>query len=256
MNLLINARHAVYKCEKRIIKLKTGTYDNFLFISVSDTGSGISEEEKKKVFLPFFSTKGEYAGKNSPASEIKGTGLGLSVCDTIARNHKGRIEFESKLNEGSTFTLYLPAERTEIHSEELLSERKKPCSPGRILILDDEKDILQLLSSLLKNQGHDIYATDDGAEALEEHRRKSFDIALVDLQMPKLSGFDFIEKIESLSSAMPEIIIITGRFTDKNISAAENFKSVVMTVKKPFDIYKVSNCISDIMLRKILNENP
>lgn len=180
----------------------------------------------------------------------------MSVCDTIARNHKGRIEFESKLNEGSTFTLYLPLEYTEIHSEELLPEEKILCSPGRILILDDEKDILQLLSTMLKNQGHDIYATDNGIKALEEHRRKSFDIALIDLQMPKLSGFDFIEKIEALSSKTPEIIIITGRLTDKNIAEAEKFKSVVMTIKKPFNIYKINNCISDIMLRKILTKSP
>ncbi|MHC4870826.1 MAG: response regulator [Planctomycetota bacterium] len=250
MNLLINARHAVYKCDTRVISIKTGKSGNYIYVKVKDTGAGISEDEKKKVFLPFFSTKGEYAKKNSPSSDIKGTGLGLSVCDTIARNHNGKIEFESKINEGSSFTLYLALQQTDIQAEEFLPESTVRHTPGRILILDDEEDIRQLLSTLLTNQGHEICTTDDGEEAVKMHQSKPFDIALVDLQMPKLDGHDFIEKLEKLPDINPDIIIITGRFTNNNIAKAEEFESVVMTVRKPFDIYKVSNQISELMQKK------
>lgn len=244
MNLIINARHALYEQKNKNIIIKTGFKEGYSFVSIEDTGMGIPEEDKQKLFIPFFSTKGEYARKNSTLSGIKGTGLGLSVCDTIARNHNGKIEFESDPGKGSIFTLLLPQSITRDAESEKLHLAKIPDVKGRILILDDEEDIRELLEVLLKNKGHDVVSTDDGEEAIKIHQEKPFDLALVDLQMPKLNGFDFMTRIEDLSVKSPDFIVITGRFTSGNLTKSRNIKNIIMTVKKPFDIYEICDTIS------------
>ncbi len=254
MNLLINARHAVYGREEKVVIVKSGQTKDYLFISVKDSGLGIPNDEKEKIFLPFFSTKGEYAKKDSITSDIKGTGLGLSVCNTIAHNHNGRIEFESEIEKGSTFTLFLA--RTEKEDAEApVDSNLAQDLTGRILILDDDKDIQLLLATLLRSKGHDIFSTDDGLDAIAEHQKNPFDIALVDLQMPKLNGIEFVKKMEMLKSKPPEIIIITGKSTMFNVEEIKECKSITKIIKKPFDIYNIADSISIILSKRIGSKN-
>ena len=115
INLLINARHALLDCPKREITISSGYEKSLVFIRVADTGCGISQEDLPKLFLPFYSTKGEHADGGTVQSGVKGSGLGLSLSDTIVRNHGGAIRVESRVGQGSVFTVWLPCRR---HGEE------------------------------------------------------------------------------------------------------------------------------------------
>jgi len=110
INLLINARHALLERPSKAITVTTGTQGEHCFIRVVDTGCGIAEDELPKLFLPFYSTKGEHSSGGTAQSSVKGTGLGLSLSDTIVRNHGGTIDVQSEEGQGSTFTIWLPLE--------------------------------------------------------------------------------------------------------------------------------------------------
>lgn len=107
-NLLINATHALLSRDAPRITISSEVLDNHCLVTVSDNGIGIPEEHLSKLFLPFFSTKGERAPAGSPLEAVQGTGLGLSVCEAIAHNHGGELTVESTPDQGASFTLRLP----------------------------------------------------------------------------------------------------------------------------------------------------
>ena len=106
--MMLNAAHAVSGRLAREVRITTGVEGDRTFLRVADTGCGIASDARERLFLPFFSTKGEHAQQDSPQSGIRGTGLGLAVCQTIAHAHDGVIEVESEPERGAVFTLFLP----------------------------------------------------------------------------------------------------------------------------------------------------
>ena len=114
LNLLINARHAMMGKGGSLTIKATGTEDREVKIQVIDTGPGIPENLLPKIFQPFFTTKG-----TARKDEAKGTGLGLSICKDIIEHHKGRIQVESQVGKGTTFSIYLPADGNKPSPAEL-----------------------------------------------------------------------------------------------------------------------------------------
>lgn len=112
LNIVNNARHAMEGCAVKRLTIVTGKEDGSVFVSISDTGCGISEENISDVFTPFFTTKGEHA-RDERQAKIKGTGLGLSVSYTIISNHGGKVAVESREGEGTTFSVSLPVDGIE-----------------------------------------------------------------------------------------------------------------------------------------------
>jgi len=110
LNIATNSRHAMVDRERKVLTLRTGREGDMVYASVSDTGCGIPAEQLSQVFTPFHSTKGEYAGEEGQA-KIRGTGLGLSVSHTIVKDHGGGIGLESRVGEGTVFTVSLPVMR-------------------------------------------------------------------------------------------------------------------------------------------------
>jgi PAS domain S-box-containing protein len=108
LNLLVNAQHAVHGCDEPAIEVRTFSSEDAVSLQVRDTGCGISEEHRTRIFSPFFSTKGEHAAPGSPSADLRGTGLGLSLCHTIVEAHGGTISVESRPEVGTTFTVSLP----------------------------------------------------------------------------------------------------------------------------------------------------
>ena len=101
MNILVNASHAIE--DKGDIAIRTWEKDNFVNVSITDTGSGIAKETIDKIFEPFFTTK-----------EVgKGTGLGLSICYDIIKKHEGEVTVKSEVGKGTTFTVSLPVKERE-----------------------------------------------------------------------------------------------------------------------------------------------
>ena len=227
LSLLINARDALAGRSNPRITVETGHTGKDVYVRVTDTGCGIPEEDLSHVFAPFFSTKGEHAPTGSPWRLFSGTGLGLSVSATIVRQYEGRITVESRLDEGSTFTVWLPLPR-EDEAPEPIEE------PGRILILEDESLSADLLRDMLTEAGYATDETDDGAQALERIQTQSFDVVMVDLLMPSMSGAEFLHRLQDVPEEQrPAAVVVTGRGTEADLEAFADVP-VFDIILKPF----------------------
>jgi PAS domain S-box-containing protein len=215
LNLLINARHAVAGASPRRIEVATGITpggSGELWLRVGDTGSGIPREHLTQIFTPFFTTKGEHAQGDARQASLRGTGLGLSVCHTIVERHGGTITVESELERGSTFLVRLPMRSPPATTP---TPDPLPIQSGagqRILVIEDEPDIRDIVALILRSAGYEPELTDDGEEALAKVEAGGIALVLVDLQMPKMSGGDFLGRLEELPvERRPPCVVMTGR---------------------------------------------
>jgi PAS domain S-box-containing protein len=247
LNLMINAAHALEKSKNKEIEISTGQNKNEVWVSVKDNGCGIPEDNIDKIFLPFFSTKGEHSQSSEEASEINGTGLGLSVSESIARQHNGELHVESELGTGTTFTLKIPivtglfGNGTEIFLQKSLESDKN------ILVIDDEPDICDILEIYLTKLECNVFATDDGSKALELVKRGEIGLILLDMQMPKMPGTDFLDELEKLEkNKQPKVIVITGRNEIFN-NCFENYNCVCDILPKPFNLDNVVEKVGNLI---------
>ncbi len=195
-NLVLNAIDAMPKGGTLRIRTRLGDHRHAV-ITVADTGMGMSDEVRKKVFDPFFTTKGE-----------EGTGLGLSVSHSIVERHGGDLKVDSRPGEGTTFTITLPigmnpsGETTQ--GGEPGIERK-----GRILLVDNDPQVLSILGEMLKDAGHHVLPVPSGPEALRVFVPDAFDLVITNVGMPGMSGWDVAEQLRTRDPNVP-VIFITG----------------------------------------------
>jgi CheY-like chemotaxis protein len=205
-----------------------------IFISVSDTGIGMSEEVKKKIFDPFFTTR-----------LPQGTGLGMSIVYSIIKRHGGKIDVESEIGKGATFNISIPI-RNEM-AQKVVSPSKpirdKITKKLRILVVDDEKDICEILERFLTTDGHIVKTVNNGAEAIDLARKEQFDLVLSDLVMPDNTGYDVVMALNKLERR-PKIGIITGWSEDLTSLEKENLK-VDFIIKKPLHLSEIARHINE-----------
>jgi two-component system cell cycle sensor histidine kinase/response regulator CckA len=232
INLVINARHAMLKSPVKRLTIETGVDKNKPFIRVRDTGCGIPKDDISRVFEPFFTTKGSLASGQVFDQKARGTGLGLSVSHSIVQGHGGEITVSSGLNKGTTFTVYLPAaEERRTHRQNI--ELKRRDGAPRIIIVDDEKDITNLLVQVLNHAGYAADGFTNAREALDVLQRDHYRLAFVDLQMPDMTGHDFMEELNRLpDKKKPLKVILTGRLDHPHEDYAR--LDVFATLHKPF----------------------
>jgi len=208
-NLLTNAIQALSEHKgQRKLEVLTEQQTNCIRITVADSGPGIPKEIASKIFDPFFTTKG-------PG---KGTGLGLSICHTIVEEHHGRLWVESEKGCGSRFVIELPIikcapKRPETAKTSPSLSPALPHSPvaRRILLVDDEPGIVDVLKVLLEENGHHVETAHNGAEALQRIQTANFDLIISDLCMPDLGGEALYHEIQKRSPSLARrIIFITG----------------------------------------------
>lgn len=181
--------------------------DSYVSFVISDTGMGMDGEVRARIFEPFFTTKG--VGE--------GTGLGLAIVYGIVKEHNGFIEVESAPGLGTTLRIYLPVVRSEGKSavNELLTEesasRKYATGRGTVLVVEDEEAMVHLLKEALSQAGYQTLTAMNGEEAVDLYHRHTaeIDIVVLDLGLPKVSGFDVIHKLMEQSPSV-SIIITTG----------------------------------------------
>lgn len=233
MHLVINARHAMLGRPEKRLTVETCVDGVRACLHVIDTGCGIPAADRNRVFLPFVSTKGEHAEGDTPQSRIKGTGLGLSVCQTVVQAHGGEIGVDSEVGKGTTFTLWLPLHTRTAFSATAEMEAVSLHQGARVYVLDDEPRIREVLRDGLSNLGYLVEAGDDGAQALERLAAEGFDVVLVDLQMPKMSGVDFLRALQEMpATERPVPLVITGKFTNANTEGYAHL-GVFDTLQKP-----------------------
>ncbi|MGR3174344.1 MAG: hybrid sensor histidine kinase/response regulator, partial [Candidatus Scalindua sp.] len=215
------------------ITFRTWSGEDTVFISISDTGGGMPEEVKKNIFDPFFTTKG-----------MVGTGLGMSTSYGIVTGHGGKIEVESEVGRGSVFTLQFPAAaKADSPKESPETKQEIKRDSLRILVVDDEERICNILDKFLSRDGHKVRTVDNGAEAIELAKSEGFDLVLCDLAMPNVYGYDVIKALNRLEKR-PKIGIITG-WGEKLKSLEEEGMKIDFIVKKPFDFSEIKKHIND-----------
>lgn len=246
LNLISNACHAMIGREKRILTLETRQSDDRIELHVSDTGKGMSRDELRQVFSPFFSTKGEHAERGSPQARIHGTGLGLSVSRTIMENHGGGLEVESEKGKGSTFWLWLPkaepvASKPEQESAESLE--LLPAKGATVWVLDDERDSVEFIRLGLLPEGCEIRSFTDPAELMERVNKEHPDVLFLDVQMPALDGWQILDHLSSdAETYCPAIVLMSGReVRDEELAAYRDHLADVLL--KPFELKQLQQAL-------------
>ncbi len=198
-NLINNALDAIPDGGE--IKVKTFKDNSHVVLEFNDTGSGIPKEIKDRIFDPFFTTK-----------DIQSTGLGLSVSYGIINRHHGTIAVDSVEGKGSTFTIKLPiakkTDKQEVKEGKIISLKREQ-KKARILVIEDEEDVCELLRDILTDAGHNVEIAADGIEGIKMFEKKRFDLVFTDLGMPGMSGWQVTEKIKSINDKVP-VALITG----------------------------------------------
>lgn len=239
LNLLENAQHALLQNPReKTVKIKTYSQADKTFIQVADNGGGIPPENLNKVFEPFFTTK-----------EVgKGTGLGLSVVHGIIEGHQGDMQVESKLGAGTTFTIQLPI----LQEEGAKSEEFTPAPPTdaqaktgqrKILVIDDEVDILDLISDFLTDQGHEVVSAQEGVNALGKLAGSNFDLIISDIKMPGMDGEKLYQTLAHKNPAYKDkIIFITGDVVNSE-TARFLAESGCRFLRKPFGLEELEGIL-------------
>lgn len=218
VNIINNARQAIEAhAPSGWIRISTETLGRQVRVTIQDSGPGIPEENLSKIFDPFFTTKG--VGE--------GTGLGLSLCYGIIKEHGGTITPRSKPGAGATFILELPIAREPAnHADAPPAPELPPADPNegagrRVLVIDDEEPILQMVRETLERRGYEVDTAPDGETGLQRMREKQYDVALCDWKMPGLNGQQVYERLRKANPALCErMIFMTGDVINKR---AERF---------------------------------
>ena len=194
-NLLNNAIDAMP--EGGVLTITTRTEGRTVVITVKDTGVGMPETVRRRIFEPFFSTKGE-----------GGSGLGLAMAYSIVKRHGGDIRVESEPGRGTIFTLAFPMANVPS------TPRAAPARPesrrrARVLVVDDDPQVLATLAELLQSLGHDVKAISNGPAALEAFAPGRFDTVLTNLGMAGMNGWEVAERVRAVDRAVP-VFFVTG----------------------------------------------
>ena len=233
-NMIFNAIEAMPEGGK--IEIRTFKKRRDVLIQISDTGIGIAEETKKKIFEPFFTTK-----------PFSNTGLGLSMSYGIIKRFGGEIEVESKVGQGTTFTIILPIggeEKEEAVSPQAMNKGRR----ALILVIDDDEFVLSVLSRTLAQANHQVTLAESGEKGVQIFKEGKFDIVLTDLGLPGMSGWEVCRMIKETSPQTP-VGMITGWGVEKNQSEMEEY-GLDFFVSKPFDFNQILNVVSETMASK------
>ena len=221
MNLVVNARDAIGK--DGLIEIRTGEAvvdeeycrhyayaknGDYVTVSVKDTGEGIPEQIRDRIFEPFFSTK---------SSKGKGTGLGLAVTYSIVKAHGGWINLYSEVGKGAEFRVYLPVVTSDAgHAEARLDSQDLPRGTETVLLADDEEVIRGLGFSILSGLGYSVITAANGEEAVKLYREHRADISLIimDRVMPRMDGIQAYHLLKEIDPGV-RVIISSGYAADE-----------------------------------------
>jgi PAS domain S-box-containing protein len=251
MNLCINARDAmpgggvltlqaanIVLSKEAAEKIPGAQPGSFVCLRVTDTGTGIPPEIEAKIFEPFFTTKG--VGK--------GTGLGLSTVLGIVHSHGGFVRVASKVGQGSTFELFLPATTTEQMAVKSATATPWPRAHGEgILVVDDEAAVREVARQALTEFGYRVITTGGGVEALKifRDRRQEIQLVLTDMMMPEMDGPTLVAALRVLDPAV-KIIGTTGMSDTAGMSGLKALALSAM-LAKPFTIEKLFKVVREAL---------
>jgi two-component system cell cycle sensor histidine kinase/response regulator CckA len=239
MNLVVNARDAMPRGGKLTVETSNVTLDehyvrlhkgatpgHYVMFSVSDTGMGMSDEVKERLFEAFFTTK----------PKGKGTGLGLVTCQTIVHQSGGYIDVCSEIGKGTTFKVYFPRVDLVLDTTAITTQKGPlPRGTEAILIVEDEPAVRQLARSVLEIQGYEVLAASNGQDALRvarDHHGSPLRLVVTDVIMPQMGGKIMAEWLKSSYPGLK--ILFTSGYTDDAIAHHGVLERGVEFLPKPY----------------------
>jgi CheY-like chemotaxis protein len=204
-------------------------------LSVSDTGCGMDKSTIARIFEPFFSTK----------QPDKGTGLGLSVVYGIVKGHRAAITVCSRRGEGTTFHIFFPAaQRIPANAPTASAAADAPRGSGEhVLYVDPDESMLRLMKELLEARGYRVSTFNDPAQALASfHERQStYDLAVIDLAIPTMTGIDFATELRRIRPGFP--VVITSGFLQQEQAQAARSAGLEELLLKPGSVDELANSL-------------
>jgi PAS domain S-box-containing protein len=247
VNLIINARDAMPAGGTVTVTVENRELDagnwaelpagDYVLLSVTDTGTGISAEHLEKVMEPFFTTK-----------ELgKGSGLGLSMVYGFARQSDGGFRLQSEIGHGTTAELWLPRAPAQTKKKECARQEepiRRPTRPLRILLVDDHAEVRTTTAAVLADLGHTVVEAANGSDALKALKDGdcNYDLMISDYAMPHLSGTDFLREARELCPGVPALII-TGYAEADAISDRPDGVEILL---KPFTPHKLEAAVARV----------
>ena len=217
----------------------------YVVLSVSDNGAGMSEETISRIFEPFFSTKGRG----------KGTGLGLSIVHGIVQNHHGMIDIASSVGQGTTMALYFPLVSAEIKnpskgkSHNLQPEKNHNGNISTILVVDDEQGLREMLTEILEGKEYRVITASNGIDAVKKYQShcEEIDMVISDLGMPLMGGEEVFNKLVEINPEV-KVVFMTGYLEESSRNGILS-RGVKNIIHKPFRIEEILECVSDVLER-------
>jgi PAS domain S-box-containing protein len=251
MNISINARDAMPLGGKLIIETKNIEFDEidvqhhpelnpgrYTMLAITDTGVGMDEVTRTRIFEPFYTTKGRG----------KGTGLGLATVYGIVKQNDGFIYVYSEIQKGSTFKVYLPSSDEKGKDDKMPSiDDEKLKGTETILLVEDDEGVRIVTQSTLQNYGYKVIAATNGEEALriyDEHEGK-FDLILTDVVMPLMSGREMADKLREKDSSI-KILYFSG-YTDDSIVQHGVLDEGMEFIQKPYSHAELAKKIKSVL---------
>ena len=252
MNMAINARDAMPNGGKLILETANVSFDedsvgrypelrpgDYVMLAITDTGTGMNEEVKARVFEPFFSTK--------PVGQ--GTGLGLSTSYGIIKQSGGHISVYSELGRGTTFKIYLP--QIEVLAKipiQRLDALDLPHGTETILLVEDDPALREMAATLLRRLGYMVLTATNGVEALSvKHERGTghIDLLFTDVVMPHMSGKELADRVQALYTHTK--ILFTSAYTENAIVHQGVLDKGVALLQKPFTPSALAHKLREVL---------
>jgi len=254
MNLIINASEAIGDAHGEIIislakmvmremntdkdyQGKDIPAGEYVCLEVTDTGCGMDEETKWRIFEPFYTTK------------FTGRGLGMSAVLGIIMSHKGALQLFTQPGHGSTFKIYLPSDNNEAPVK-IDTPSESWQGSGTILLVEDEDQIRNLARTMLTKLGFIVLEAVNGKEALELYQKNAADITLVitDMGMPVMDGYHLFHELKQLAPNLP--IIISSGFGDTEVLSRIRAEDIAGSIRKPYNFYQLRDVLKRVVKGK------
>jgi len=228
VNIILNALDAMIVGGSIIILASAD--ETTVRVSITDSGTGMTEETISRIFDPFYTTKG-----------TSGLGMGLSESYRTIERHCGRIEVDSQPSRGTTFVIFLPRVSSE---QTLAANQSHPTAVpiARILIVDDEEPVRRVLAAILGQKGHTVSTAGSAAEALMMVDEQDFDVVFTDLAMPKTDGVTTAAEIKSRKPAT-KVVLMSGYGAERAYEQAGETSGVDFALSKPFRMQDINEAL-------------